>query len=63
MMRNIFVDDWIDVGKAEGAHDKAVETALALLEDGDSIEKASRISGLPLSEIQSLLLAESVCHK
>lgn len=66
MMRNIFIDDWIDQGKAEGiaigeergmargAHEKAIETARGMLAYGIPHEKVAEISSLPMSEVQQL---------
>ena len=41
-------------GKTEGKAEGKVEIALAMLLDGDSVEKVSRITGLPITEINRL---------
>jgi predicted transposase YdaD len=42
-------------GRAEGASDKAIEIARAMLLEGDSIEKIAKITGLSIEEIEKLL--------
>jgi predicted transposase/invertase (TIGR01784 family) len=44
----------ISIGLSQGAHQKAVETAKTLLAFGDSIEKASKVTGLSVEEIEKL---------
>ena len=44
----------ISIGLSQGAYQKAVETAKTLLAFGDSIEKASKVTGLSVEEIEKL---------
>jgi predicted transposase/invertase (TIGR01784 family) len=44
----------IEKGISQGAEQKAIETAKNLLKYGDSIEKISMITGLPLEKVQQL---------
>lgn len=41
-------------GREEGAHDKAIETAKILLQEGDSVEKIARCTGLTLEEVEQI---------
>ena len=41
-------------GEAKGKQEKAEETAIALLKEGDSLEKTSRCTGLPLERVLEL---------
>ena len=50
MMQNYAFKD----GKRQGAEEKAEESAVNLLKEGDSIEKVSRCIGLPLEKVREL---------
>ena len=43
-----------DAGKEAGLQEKAIETARNCLEEGDSPEKVSRCTGLPLEQVLEL---------
>jgi predicted transposase/invertase (TIGR01784 family) len=47
-------EEGVNIGRVEGAEQKAIETAKNLLKYGDSIEKISMITGLPLEKVQQL---------
>ena len=44
----------VSKGILQGEHQKAIETAKNMLLYGDSVEKISKVTGLPLETIQSL---------
>ena len=43
-----------DTGLEQGSKQKELEIARAMLSDGDSIDKVSRITGLSIDEIEKL---------
>ena len=43
-----------DTGLEQGSRQKELEIAKAMLSDGDSIDKVSRITGLSIDEIEKL---------
>ena len=47
-------EEGVNIGRVEGAEQKAIETAKNLLKYGDPIEKISMITGLPLEKVQQL---------
>jgi predicted transposase/invertase (TIGR01784 family) len=46
------IEQGVERGRLEGEFRKALETALKMREDGDSIEKISRITGLSERELR-----------
>ena len=46
--------DELQAAEARGEEKKAIEIAKAMLLDGDAIEKITRITGLPMAEIETL---------
>jgi predicted transposase/invertase (TIGR01784 family) len=47
-------EEGVNIGRIEGAEQAKIETAKNLLKYGDSIEKISMITGLPLEKVQQL---------
>ena len=49
-----YMNESFDQGKKEGVQEKAEESAIAFLKEGDSPEKISRCIGLPLEKVLEL---------
>lgn len=47
-------EEGIEIGEARGKTEGKTEIALAMLLDGDSVEKVARITGLSIADIQKL---------
>jgi hypothetical protein len=48
------LDEYVAVQREEAVEDKALDTALSLLQEGDSPEKVARCTKLPLERVQQL---------